>query len=94
MSIIIKGVDMPKDGRLLISIHSDGSVYQSVYDMGFEKVDYAKAKELLPHGDLIDAEEEMRLMQSYDYDTYDDYSRAFDMLANAPTIVEREEEEQ
>lgn len=40
------------------------------------------------HGDLIDAYQEMRLMQSCDYDTYEDYSRAFDMLDNAPTIVE------
>lgn len=46
-----------------------------------------------PHGDLIDAEEEMRLMQSCDYDTYDDYSRAFDMLDNAPTIIPAEEGE-
>lgn len=44
-----------------------------------------------PHGDLIDAQEEMRLMQSCDYDTYDDYSRAFDMLDNAPTIIPAEE---
>lgn len=40
-----------------------------------------------PHGDLIDAQEQMRLMQSSDYDTYDDYSRAFDLLDNAPTII-------
>ncbi len=56
MSIIIEGMEMPKDGRLLISIHSDGCVYQSVYDMGFEKVDCAKAKELPPHGRLKDAD--------------------------------------
>lgn len=46
-----------------------------------------------PHGDLIDAQAEMRLMQSYDYDTYDDYNRAFDMLDNAPTIIPAEEDE-
>ena len=43
------------------------------------------------HGDLIDAQEEMRLMQSCDYDTYDDYNRAFDMLDNAPIIIPAEE---
>ena len=43
--------------------------------------------EVPPHGDLIDAQEEMRLMQSCEYDTYDDYNRAFDMLDNAPTII-------
>jgi len=44
-----------------------------------------------PHGDLIDAAEEMRLMQSCEYDTYDDYNRAFDMLDNAPTVIPAEE---
>lgn len=46
-----------------------------------------------PHGRLIDAQEQMRLMRSYEYDTYDDYSRAFDMLDNAPTIIEAEDGE-
>lgn len=45
------------------------------------------------HGDLIDACEEMRLMQSYDYDTYEDYLRAFDMLDNAPTVIEADKGE-
>ena len=46
--------------------------------------------EIEPDDDLIDAEVEMRLMQSYDYDTYEDYSRAFDMLDNAPKIIPAE----
>lgn len=45
------------------------------------------------HGDLIDACEEMRLMRSYDYDTYEDYARAFDMLDNAPTVIKADKEE-
>ena len=45
------------------------------------------------HGDLIDACQEMRLMQSYDYDTYEDYARAFDMLDNAPTVIEADKGE-
>ena len=45
------------------------------------------------HGDLIDACEEMRLMQSYDYDTYEDYLRAFDMLDNALTVIAADKEE-
>ena len=49
---------------------------------------------ILPHGDLIDAEEQMRLMRACEYDTYDDYNRAFDMLDNAPIIIEEEEEQE
>jgi len=45
------------------------------------------------HGDLIDACEEMRLMQSYNYDTYEDYLRTFDMLDNAPTVIEADKGE-
>lgn len=44
------------------------------------------------HGDLIDACEEMRLMQSYDYDTDEDYLRAFDMLDNAPAVIKADKE--
>lgn len=89
MSIIIKGMKMPKkegdyDARL--HVNRDGTALFYLY----KECGAHPAKELPPHGDLIDAEEQMRLMQSYDYDTYDDYSRAFDMLDNAPTIIERE----
>ncbi len=60
--------------------------------------DYARAIKngtVLPkgHGDLIDACEEMRLMRSYDYDTYEDYLRAFDMLDNAPAVIKADKGE-
>lgn len=45
------------------------------------------------HGDLIDACQEMRLMRSYDYDTYEDYLRAFDMLDNAPAVIKADKGE-
>lgn len=45
------------------------------------------------HGDLIDACEEMRFMQSCDYDTYEDYLIAFDMLENAPIVIEADKGE-
>lgn len=45
------------------------------------------------HGDLIDACEEMRLMRSYDYDTDEDYLRAFDMLDNAPAVIKADKGE-
>ena len=49
--------------------------------------------EIFDHGDLIDAEEQLRLMQACEYDTYDDYNRAFDMLDNAPTVIPAERSE-
>ena len=49
--------------------------------------------EVPDHGDLIDAQEQMRLMKACEYDTYNDYSRAFDMLDDAPTIIPEDREE-
>ena len=71
--------------EVIVRIQPDGTVL----DVAGIRL-YAKAVELPPHGDLIDAQEQMRLMQVCEYDTYDDYSRAFDMLDNAPTIIEAE----
>ena len=91
MSIIIHGMDMPKDGRLLISIHSDGCVYRSVYDMGFEKVDCAKAEELPPHGRLIDADALIDNCMKEDGFLAE---MLFRKVSNAPTIIEAEEEKE
>lgn len=89
MGIYIKGMEMPKEGfSTTIRIHADGTVYVC----GAYPTELHKAIYVPPHGDLIDAQEEMKLMRSYDYDTYDDYFRAFDMLDNAPTIIPEEAE--
>lgn len=85
MSILIKGMDMPKDGRMGVFISSDTNVYDSMDNI------IGTIVPIPPHGDLIDAQEQMKLMQSCEYDTYDDYSRAFDMLDCAPTVIEAEE---
>ena len=92
MSVYIKGMEMPGKGeyRMTLYVCDDGYAYMDVDLFPVDK-DRFEAVPVPPHGDLIDAQEEMRLMQSCDYDTYDDYSRAFDMLDNAPTIIEAEE---
>ena len=88
MSILIKGVKMPKEGNYeaRLNVNRDGTALLFLYG----ECGGHEAKEIPPHGDLIDAEEEIRLMQSSEYDTYNDYCRAFDMLANAPTIIDRD----
>lgn len=46
--------------------------------------------EIPPHERLIDAD---RLsIQRENYDTYNDYSEIFDMIDNAPTVIKSEEE--
>ena len=86
MSFLIKDMEMPKEGTVIAIYKLNGKFYASVHG-----TELCPLVPVPPHGDLIDAQEEMRLMQSYDYDTYDDYCRAFDMLDNAPTIIPAEE---
>ena len=57
MSIIIHGIDMPKEGTFdMIHIHSDGSVAFPFWGRGMEAVPGVKAEQLPPHGRLIDAD--------------------------------------
>lgn len=108
MSVLIKGMMMPVNCQTCpfvqneYPIGGEALVYRCrctftqklAGNPAFERNKDCPLVEIPPHGDLIDAQEEMRLMQSSDYDSYDDYRRAFDMLDNAPTIIEAEEEKE
>jgi hypothetical protein len=108
MSILIKGVEMPKgDEMLCINICPDGKVYID-FDLKCKRI--ATAVPVPPHGRLIDADALMlefdkaqRTMQQHGQE----YSCSFmsssreistewycveDMVENAPTIIEAEEE--
>ena len=62
MSILIKGVEMPKDGELLcINIHPDGKVCINL-DLECEKV--GEAIPVPPHGRLIIKDGEIIEQQS------------------------------
>lgn len=55
MSILIKGMELPKEGTVLV-IDSCGEVWSNTWPTrGYIRVNKAKAVEVLtPHGDLID----------------------------------------
>lgn len=65
MSVLIKGMEMPKDGEFLdLVITADGIV--RAYDQEDEKI--AEAVELPDHGDLLDKDELSRLVgESFEY---------------------------
>ncbi len=88
MSVLIKGMKMPTEGKVMTIYKLKGEFYASL-----NGTELCPLIELPDHGDLIDAEEQMRLMRAYEYDTYDDYNRAYDMLDNAPTIIPAERRE-
>lgn len=64
MSILIQGMEMPKDGFITITVTSDGRVVgNSKKEIGkFEYLgneDIANAIRVPPHGKLIDADDEI-----------------------------------
>ena len=60
MSLIIKGMEMPKDGPLIFKINPDGAV-STTWKNGYKKY---TAVPVPPHGRLIDAD---ALLKEFDY---------------------------
>ena len=103
MSILIKGMEMPREGELLcINIYPDGKV---CIDLDLECSQIATAVPVPPHGRLIDAdalkmmldEEIARLLEKgteyldYRVDTlFSDFKQYVDKM---PTIIPAEEGE-
>lgn len=97
MSILIKGVEMPKGEKAVhLEIHSDGTVL--MWQMGDSDKVVGKAISIPPHGRLIDADvvmslamEDILMWEDAGCDR-DDY-RAFlaNYIEDAPTIIEAEE---
>lgn len=93
MSLILKGIDMPKekDEALLLLILGDGTVAEKIGSDRYEEMANTKAIQIpTPHGRLIDASE---LIKSYMKGTktdIDDFYDTIDIIDNAPTILEEE----
>ncbi len=93
MSILIKGIDMPKekDEALLLLILGDGTVAEKIGSDRYEEMTDTKAIQIpTPHGRLIDASE---LIKSYMKGTktdIDDFYDTIDIIDNALTILEEE----
>lgn len=106
MSILIKGMEIPEGCQkctfLRKSYFECSPEYQYSCILGAKKIpipwyyqlhnraDDCPLVEIPPHGRLIDADR--LLIQRENYDTYNDYSETFDMIDNAPTVIESEEE--
>ena len=93
MSLILKGIDLPKDGEtcyLAISKNASRYVLYEAIDGDFEKLIEARGIEaiqiLTPHGRLIDADVIKNELGVSDEDIY-----VRDILDDAPTILEAEE---
>lgn len=98
MSILIKGMKMPKAGKrpLWVVVHPDGVVEYDSGDYGWQTT---KACEVsTPHGRLIDADDLMhefakfvRASNNSDFAPVPTWNDAVSLLGSAPTIIEAEE---
>lgn len=95
MSIIIYGMDMPQNGEgneLIVRVQPDGTVLNA---QGIHL--YAEAKEIPPHGRLIDADALLENMKKVHdrWKVEGHYTPTTDdeiMTIHAPTIIEAEGE--
>lgn len=91
MSVLIKGMEMPKCEPLMIRITPDGEVHY-VGAVG-QSVKRTKAIEIPPHGRLIDADALTELVETEFRNWEEDYdaSQFLGDIEDAPTIIEAEE---
>ena len=89
MGVYIKGMKMPKNLGVSVTIYPDGRVIEYLnYDV---KRQLGTAFPVPDHGRLIDVSElEKRL---YDYGTGTTFPIDWSDIANAPTVIEAEEGE-
>ena len=99
MSILIKGIDMPKNGdRHRITIYDNGDAYITTSNRLYEtdRKDVEVVEIPTPHGRLIDADKlkEKRETMCWKDEFYMTHESDFidsRYIANAPTILEAEE---
>ena len=93
MSILIKGMELPKDIEIFLRIDEKGEVY--VY--GSYPTELHKAVPVPPHGRLIDGDVADVIPFTADdaeeRDFYDGILYAADWISKQPTIIEAEEAE-
>ncbi len=99
MSVLIKGMEMPKDGTYsIVHIYSDGHVSMPCWGKGMQIVSGITAVPVPPHGRLGDLDElhkeavrRSEKARTYDswYNCTDRVISAFD-IEDAPTIIEAE----
>lgn len=98
MSILIKGMEMPKDDTKVVLIFSDGNV--RVWGEDIDTDEWKKAVEVpTPHSRLVDCDEVFQRLQRFSIShpefqekTDSDFCALVRWLVTAPTIIEAEVE--
>ena len=100
MSLILKGIDLPKDEKkpLRIEIWSNGDVYKD-YGYGYEHKEGITVQIPKGHGDIKDINTFVKDKSIYEYIENDVFNKEYSYwigmgaIYNAPTILEAEGEE-
>lgn len=93
MSILIKNMEMPKDGTFsIVHIYSDGHVSMPVWGKGMQIVSGIIAVPVPPHGRLVDADSMEKEVCGGCVHGKHKYANCIDCaLANAPTVIPTEQ---
>lgn len=104
MSLILKGIDMPKDGEMhRINIYDNGNTYITTSNMLCEtdRKDVEAIQIPTPHGRLIDGDKLRATLRRWTEDEWNQkaspvswayaYEDIIDLIDDAPTILEAEE---
>lgn len=95
MSIIIKGMEMPKTGVYVLSVGNTGkdktifTIAEHTHSGKIIPRHVGEAVPVPPHGRLIDADALKGMMPTIG----DEYLYAREMIEEAPTVIEEEAEE-
>ena len=89
MSVLVKGMEMPKDGTYsIVHIYSDGHVSMPFWGKGMQIVSGITAVPIPPHGDLIDINALKLAIVNVDYVNKHDYLKGvLNAINNAQIVI-------
>lgn len=97
MSVLIKGMEIPKEGYVDVRLFSDGRATTQTGEYPFYR-EMEITNVIEPHGRLIDADALLSQYKGNIWTAKTDYAEGLRDVANdikqAPTIIEAEEEQE
>lgn len=101
MSILIKGLDMPKEGSIIMVLEPSGRVNPKLVnskELSVKELDFTQAIQIpTPHGRLIDGDKLKPILKEYCLDDDEELEKWYSLMGIddciddfAPTILEAE----
>lgn len=94
MSLIIKGINMPKNGEMTIAFASDENgenTLARILDTSGKPIEHKGVAEIpTPRGDLVDRDDLIDEINRVTFVKRYDYNVAYNIVTDAETIIEAE----